>query len=940
MTASYLPQILLVSALALNGVNDEACAADLIGYYSFEGNFEDSSGNGNHAEKLGAVEFTDTGFRGKGLNFENGGNQTKVDLPIDGNPSASEEITWGGWANVRDNGFNGFMSIDNGAWDRGIVHGYQGGGWGIASGASAYEVADVTLGEWQFVVGTFDLANDRATLYVGDDDPLNFTTASDSTADAGDDPGEPTIEIGLYDNQDFDGLIDDAFVFDTALSDFEVNAIRNLRLSVFDYSPVEVAALFDLFEKGEAGLVGGETWEPATGLDARVPGALIDAGDKLGLALSANGNGLVSQDLFVPTDSDGDDMGDYWETVFFENLSRDGSGDFDDDGLTDLEEWRLRLKPDDVDFDGDGLKDGEEVAAGTNPKSSDTDGDGLADGAEVNAHKTDPKNPDTDGDQFTDGREVLEGSDPADPGDFPRPDTVVLLGYYPFDGDYADASGNGNDAEPLGEVDFTADGFRGDGLEFDDGGPQTKVDLPINANPKESDMISWGGWANVDARGFDGFMSIDNGSWDRGIYHSHDGSNWGIGSGVGSPANSTAAAVEGEWQFVVGTFNKSENRAVLYVGDDDPGESTTVVHSKADAGVDPGEPTIEIGLYDNQDFNGRVDDAFVFQGELNAYEVNAIRNLRLSALDLSPKDAAELISLFANNERGVVNGLSWSPISGLAAEVPGSVVDAGPGFTVVLDEAGDGMMSGRPRRFEITTIERTSDPQIGMTLGWTSRSGRVYSVESSGDLINWTDLVSGLHPTGEQTTYVDRSAEVAADTRRFYRIREDLPPPLFAEDFESGAPGWTVGTISEFSETGTRWEVGAPSNGPGAAFSGENVYGTDLDANYEDGTGIFLRTPVIDLTGAGRAKLIFWHAMSAVEGEGGRLNLLEADGTPILTGLKLYVAPEANRDTWTQESIRLPDLDRPAIIEFELLAGDDDDLGNRPGWFIDDVVVD
>ena len=93
---------------------------------------------------------------------------------------------------------------------------------------------------------------------------------------------------------------------------------------------------------------------------------------------------------------------------------------------------------------------------------------------------------------------------------------------------------------------------------------------------------------------------------------------------------------------------------------------------------------------------------------------------------------------------------------------------------------------------------------MGTTLEWTSRPGRVYSVESSGDLINWTDLVSGLHPTGEQTAYVDRSVEVAVGTRRFYRIREDLPPPLFAEDFESGVPGWPVGIISDFSEAGTR----------------------------------------------------------------------------------------------------------------------------------------
>jgi bacillopeptidase F len=164
---------------------------------------------------------------------------------------------------------------------------------------------------------------------------------------------------------------------------------------------------------------------------------------------------------------------------------------------------------------------------------------------------------------------------------------------------------------------------------------------------------------------------------------------------------------------------------------------------------------------------------------------------------------------------------------------------------------------------------------------------------------------------------------------------------LYAEGFENGNEGWTVGVLEGFSVTDTTWEVGAPSNnGPAAAFAGENVYGTDLDGNYADGTGIYLRSPIIDLTGAGRAKLTFQYFMAAADNEGGRLNILDPDGTPILAGLKLYIGPDGNTADWTGESIRLPELDRPVIIEFELLSGADDDPINRAGWFIDEIIVD
>jgi hypothetical protein len=89
-------------------------------------------------------------------------------------------------------------------------------------------------------------------------------------------------------------------------------------------------------------------------------------------------------------DTDGDNIRDDWEMASFGNLSRDGSGDADSDGLNDREEYRHLSDPNNADTDGDGLGDGEEVFDFlTDPIVADTDNDGTADGKEV-SQGTDP----------------------------------------------------------------------------------------------------------------------------------------------------------------------------------------------------------------------------------------------------------------------------------------------------------------------------------------------------------------------------------------------------------------------------------------------------------------------------------------------------------------------------------------------------------------------
>lgn len=740
----------------------------LIAYYAFEDDFFDASQNGNTAARSFSpdeVTFA-PGFRGQGVDINDptpdNNSGGSVDIPVDANPSALPGVTFGGWVNIDEETvgeFDGFMAIDNGGWDRGItVNAQSSGSFGIASGADPVHVGEIAAGEWQYVVGTFDIDEGVAVVYVGDDLAATQTTESEEGPDLTL-QGEPVIEIGRYDNQDLDALVDDVFVFDSALDAHHVNAIRNLRLSAVNYSPRDAAALFQLFADGTPGVIGGASWSPASGLDAGDPGALLDLGEAgVAVVLDDAGNGMLAPaEAFNPSDSDGDGLDDLWETLQFGNLDQDGDGDPDGDGLSNLGEFE----------------------AGTRPTSKDTDGDGLEDGVEITTHLTNPARADSDGDGVDDAREIAAGTDPNDPASLPRTPAPPLLALFEFEDAFADTSGNDNTAraeQNPDEISFV-EGFRGLSADINDPdtAPNTggSINIPLDANPGALPDVSFGGWVNVaeDNFEFDGFMAVDNGGWDRGITVNAQGSaSFGVASGAG-PVN-VGEITNGEWQYVVATFSDGEDRAIVYVGSADPASQTTESDSVRDLATD-GEIEIEIGRYDNQDLDGMVDDIFVFGGELTPHQANAIRNLRLSPLDYSPAESAAVFQLFADEASGAVGAYGWNPASGLDASRPGAVVDVGGAFAVVLDDAGNGMLTGSARIFQIKSIEVTSDGATrSVTVTWNSQNNRAYALDAAPDMVEWLEVDDGIESEGSETTYTETSAALLNETVRYYRVRE------------------------------------------------------------------------------------------------------------------------------------------------------------------------
>lgn len=137
---------------------------------------------------------------------------------------------------------------------------------------------------------------------------------------------------------------------------------------------------------------------------------------------------------FIPagaSDTDGDGLPDAWERIYFPNdlTKLSATGDYDKDGLTDLQEYQRGSDPTKPDSDGDGLSDKVEtgtgvfvskVDTGSNPAKVDSDGDGITDYNEVNGNPaTNPNKADSDGDGFSDPEEIAWGTNPNDPKDTP-----------------------------------------------------------------------------------------------------------------------------------------------------------------------------------------------------------------------------------------------------------------------------------------------------------------------------------------------------------------------------------------------------------------------------------------------------------------------------------------------------------------------------------------
>jgi hypothetical protein len=220
--------------------------AALIGYYAFEGNALDSSGNGNHGTLSDVPPyFVSSGYEGGAYQFGANGDNTFITVPIDINPAALPAMTFGAWVNadVADPVIRGIISHDDGQFDRTLDVDVRGGGveWCIFLGGSVSCDGAVEPGAWTFIVARYDATTGSVGLTVNDLH-IDFTSRF---------PG-PSIEtlttIGRNPNFDspFIGRIDNVFFFDEFLTAAEIDNIRLNGISVMPVTEPGTLALLGL----------------------------------------------------------------------------------------------------------------------------------------------------------------------------------------------------------------------------------------------------------------------------------------------------------------------------------------------------------------------------------------------------------------------------------------------------------------------------------------------------------------------------------------------------------------------------------------------------------------------------------------------------------------------------------------------------------------------
>ncbi len=589
-------------------------------------------------------------------------------------------------------------------------------------------------------------------------------------------------------------------------------------------------------------------------------------------------------------DLDGDGLPNKYEEGFaFLNPEdpSDAAADEDEDGLSNLVEFQNASDPSKADSDDDGLSDGDEVLVHqSNPIQADTDGDGLLDGDEVNVHMTNPILADTDEDAIQDGREIAMGTDPNDPTS-PAPPEAGLIGAWTFDdgaGPVAKDSISANDGvwQNEDEADLEwVDGIIGGAAQLTDSGASSFFEIETISQLINFEGLTISVWIRPEEQsssGYNGLLmtrSFNNGNTSWGVAYEGDHLDTRV-QGPGIDSSEGSLPVTGEWYHVAMVWDGVEGTHTQYINGEESA-SGGGYQGKIVGTSGPWFLGYDPCCGNSRDFDGAMDDA-------------AMWNI--------PLDAEAIREIYENGLAGI------------------SVVETSS--------------------LTITQIDAPAADDT-VAIQWTSAPGRFYNIQRSTNLVAWENILTKV-PAAAAPAEVTMASPAADLATAFYRVTQTDPPALLETSFEDGAADWTVALFNGFDATDTTWEVGTPTSGPGSARTGDAAFGIGLDGPYAEGTGVILRSPVIDPSGVSNLALTFWHYLDIVDGEGGQVSLLEEDGTLIQSLEPLFAETTLNTTEWTEISMRLPNLERPFRIEFQFLSGADADP-NGAGWYIDDVRV-
>ncbi len=205
----------------------------------------------------------------------------------------------------------------------------------------------------------------------------------------------------------------------------------------------------------------------------------------------------------------------------------------------------------------------------------------------------------------------------------------------------------------------------------------------------------------------------------------------------------------------------------------------------------------------------------------------------------------------------------------------------------------------------------------------------VQSTEQLGGI--WTDR-EDIHLSAQADGTVSGSFIAGTNPASFLRVVMLPPVAIFFEDFENGAAGW------EHSGAGDNWELGAPSNGPEAAFSGTNAFATDLNGNVNGFADAALLSPVIDLSDATTGTLSFYEFLNIDVNPVFQKTIVNVLDAATLDLIEELDTKSGSVSSWKQRQLELSakSLGKQIVLEFKIVT---DDLNLLEGWYLDDVAI-
>lgn len=232
---------------------------------------------------------------------------------------------------------------------------------------------------------------------------------------------------------------------------------------------------------------------------------------------------------------------------------------------------------------------------------------------------------------------------------------AALLGFYPFDGDARDRSGQLHDPISVQEISFPP-GFSKEAAHF--AGSRTSfIDLPIDASPTSMPRLTWGAWvrpAVVDAMQREVF-STDNDGFDRVLGldpRVAESSTWAAFTGRSVTPFPGRPPQAGHWYFLAVVYDEPAKSMTLYRKDlssDSPFASYlyATVHQTE---FGPSQKFVRLGGHAtqyNMPFQGEMDNVFLFAAALSRKQIEAICDggadaiLNLAGISASPDSTDE-----------------------------------------------------------------------------------------------------------------------------------------------------------------------------------------------------------------------------------------------------------------------------------------------------------